>query len=1151
MKKAVVVLALVLLRSAVYAQTTGAATIVGTVTDTTGAVIPGAKVVVVNKDTGFNFDGVTNNDGYYYVPYLRPGIYNVTIEAQGFKKYVRDGIELRTNDQPRIDVKLEVGSIAEQVEVQGATPLLETETAVAGGVMEGQTIVKIPILQKLTFRILPYVSDTQVVNGLHINGQRERAMGYNLDGLGAKEPVTGAVGTTNRVVTSSIDAVSEVKAYATGMPAEFGHTAGGGLAVVFRSGTNQFHGSLEDRYLNNTLLHRDYFDTILPPPETYHEISGVLSGPVYIPKIYNGKDKTFWLFGYARHHEKSSETFTGDVPSPDMLNGNFNFFNAAGQQIGNTIYDPSTIRQNADGTWTSTPFPGNMIPKNRFDPVTNNFLSHNPFTPADATPGFVDKLGPHQNLVAPTVYRSYRTRFDIKIDHQFNPNHHLFARYSQGHHTAFRDRWANEVNWKMIDPDFIPFPIDQPNAIISDTYTITPTLISEFRVGFNRRKTTKTPLTTDGNWAQQLGIPGVSGASFPLFVPGNSPLTPVIPSVTTPVPSPSPTYYRTGPGGVSSDVWEDLRAQENLTKVWGRHTVKGGYEILRTRYNELTEALPSGKYFMSGTELPFSTPYTSGNDFADLLLGTVGQAQFSQSLATWLPRWWSHALYLQDDWKVRPNLTINYGLRWSYESPFSTKYGQQSEFDPTATDPITGRLGAIVHHPGGLSKSDWKSFQPRIGLAWNFRPKLVFRSNFGIITQDLFMTQLSQNFEEYFAAAAVQSPVGDPRPAFRLSQGPGPVQFVVAPNGSAPFVGTNFSSRNASWIDPNIRPPYIMNWSGGLQWETLSNLLVEATYQGSAGVGLLNNWDINAVPLNIASDYTTLDNIRRNIQNFKPYPQFGQIQLFSNFGHNTYHSATVRVERRYRSGFFANGFYTWSKNLTDADADGSVSGATYYNRRLEKGRSNFDISHRFVGTFIYELPYGKGRHWGNHAGVTNFIVGGWDLMYSQTIQSGPPITITYAGAPSTPFAPGEPYVWLPTGSARPNQILPNDQAMTPNWTIGPNRLPTSAQNPYLNAAAFAYPAPFTLGTLGRNTLTSPGLVWAQASLSKTFTFRERLRFQIRADLNNPYKRIEFSDPNRTYNAATLSTFGRMTGTRGSFSDVGGRTYWTLVGRVEW
>jgi len=194
-----------------------------------------------------------------------------------------------------------------------------------------------------------------------------------------------------------------------------------------------------------------------------------------------------------------------------------------------------------------------------------------------------------------------------------------------------------------------------------------------------------------------------------------------------------------------------------------------------------------------------------------------------------------------------------------------------------------------------------------------------------------------------------------------LSQGPGPVQFTVAPDGSAPFVGsTNYASRNASWIDPNIRMPYIMNWSSGFQWEFMNNLLMEAMYQGSAGVGLLNNWDINTVPLNVSTDYATLANIRNNYQNFKPYPQFGSIQLYSNFGHNTYHSATIRMERRYRNGLFVNGFYTWSKNITDADVDGSASGVTYYNRRLEKGRSNFDISHRFVARSSMSCLTAKG-----------------------------------------------------------------------------------------------------------------------------------------------------------------------------------------------
>src|SRR5262249_34841410 len=310
------------------------------------------------------------------------------------------------------------------------------------------------------------------------------------------------------------------------------------------------------------------------------------------------------------------------------------------------------------------------------------------------------------------------------------------------------------------------------------------------------------------------------------------------------------------------------------------------------------------------------------------LLGSVTQATFTQSAATWLPRWWSHAWYLQNDWKPIRNLTLNLGLRWSYESPFSTKYGQQSQFDPTAKDPITGRLGAVLHPKGQLGGKDLNNFQPRVGMAWNLHPKMVLRGGFGLITQDLFTNGLNQNFEEYFASANVQQPSGDPRVAFYLSQGPPPVVFNPAPDGSVPFVGTNFSSRNISWYDPKLRNPYIMNWSAGWQYQLTNDVLTELIYQGSSGVGLLNNWDINAIPLDISRDPAQLQQIFQATQNFKPYTQFGSIQHYSNYGHNTYHGGTLRVEKRFSRGYFLNGFYTLSKTLNDVDSDGGASGIT-------------------------------------------------------------------------------------------------------------------------------------------------------------------------------------------------------------------------------
>ena len=266
-----------------------------------------------------------------------------------------------------------------------------------------------------------------------------------MDGVGGKEPVRSMIAATNQVTSTTIDALQEVKLFTTGMPAEFGHSAGGLLSTVFKSGTNQWHGSAEDRYIQKALIHRTYLEQ-LPRnnPFTYHELSGTMSGPVYIPKIYNGKDKTFWLFGFQRHHEKGGETATLAVPSPEMLAGNFNFGGL------NPIFDPGDDRVRPEFTcasrraaecWYRLPFANNQIPQSRFDPAVRNFLGRNPYVPENNTQrAFNAASGPTNNLITPTNYRSYRTRFDAKIDQQFSPNHKMFGRYSQVRHRSWRDR---------------------------------------------------------------------------------------------------------------------------------------------------------------------------------------------------------------------------------------------------------------------------------------------------------------------------------------------------------------------------------------------------------------------------------------------------------------------------------------------------------------------------------------------------------------------------------------------------------------------------------------------------------------------------------------------------------------------------------------
>ena len=370
---------------------------------------------------------------------------------------------------------------------------------------------------------------------------------------------------------------------------------------------------------------------------------------------------------------------------------------------------------------------------------------------------------------------------------------------------------------------------------------------------------------------------------------------------------------------------------------------------------------------------------------------------FTGDLATWLPRWWSHALYFQTDWKATTKLTLNLGLRWQYESPFQTKYGQQSQFDPTAIDELTGRRGALLHPKHSLARSDWNNFQPRGGLAYKITDTLVFRGGFAVNTLDLFTNSTLENFDEYFGTANIQPEPGNPAQVFKLSQGPPPINFNVRTDGSAPYIGTNYSQRVASYLDPEIRMPYIVNWNAGIQWEFARNTVLDLNYQASAGVGLLNYWDINQIPLNISSDPVELERIRRASQDFRPYPQFGQIRHYSNYGHSTYHGGTIKIERRMSNSWSLTSFYTFSKAIDEDSDDAAAGGVDFYNRRLEKARSDYDVTHKWVTYWTWDMPFGKGKRWLNSGGILGHVFGNWELNGINTLESGAPFGFTHNG----------------------------------------------------------------------------------------------------------------------------------------------------------
>jgi hypothetical protein len=1103
------------------AQDLRTATLVGTITDPSGAAVANGAVTVTNVETAVVNNSRTNETGSYYVPFLNVGNYRLTVEAPGFRKFEQTGLILNAGETPRVDVKLEVGSMTEEVKVTAEATLLQTDSAVVGSITNAKEIHDTPIPQSKPQHFMYYQEGAQANNdgSYHILGLPETQLSYTLDGVTAKQALGKALGDTNTLITPPVDTLQEAQVFTTGIPAEIGHSGGGAYSLTTKSGTNELHFSAEERYINKAWLHRQVFNQgATNTPFEYHNFNATLSGPILIPKLYNGRNRTFFLLGYRLDYDHETNYATVNVPTQQELNGNFSF-----NGIGQPIYDPATIKCTAaagcaNGTgYVSSPFTGNVIPPSRFDAVAVKFFSLNPYNLPNLTPTFTT-TGPTNDFISGNHYISDRQGYLGKIDQLISSNHKIFVRYIWNKYRVIGSRNNILFNWTAIDNTplgfGLPEPIDERNLAFGYVSTLSPTWINELQIGYQRRNDTIYPVTANQGWAAILGIPGVGPQTFPGFVSSGS----------------SSVTWTANPGGGSRTINEDITIADNMTKVRGLHTFKFGYQGIRQRENDIAATQPSGAFTFTsnltgglngGSVLP-----NTGNSLAAFELGAVSSANFTTLLSNYLPHWYLNQFYAQDDWRIRRDLTLSIGLRYSVETPADTQYGQKSQFSFTAVDPLTGKPGAIGHPKGGLYNTDLNNFTPRIGLAWNFRPKFVFRGSFGMFTQDLVQT-LPQ--DEYTAQSVVQQPSGNPYPAFYLSQGPGPIVYNTQSNGTALFAGTNYSTRNTSFIDPNLRNPYSMSWSGGFQYEFRPNYLAELTYQGSASVGLTGTVNINVLPWSIyqSTDMTLLNAVSANSQAYLPFTQFGAINETSNFGHSTYHSMIARMQRRYNSGLTANFMFTYSKNLVGT----AGSGYQYYDWALTKALAGSDQKFLFTNQLNYDLPFGKGRRFANSGGWLDQVIGGWTFLTIQSIRSGLPVTFTSAGSP---------YKYLP-GQGGLN-IVPGQQINVDNYSIGPNMWPQAAQNPFYNINAFAYPAAFTEGNAG-NAIARTGWVWwPQYSITKTWAYKEKYKLTVRMDANNLFPQTRWlNTANNTVNLTSPQLFGKFPATTGyAFSNFYGQ-----------
>ena len=1110
------VLGMLALAASSLAQDIRTGTLVGLVTDSSGSAVPQARVTAINVQTKVELHSQTNAGGNYDVPYLNVGEYEVTVEAAGFKKFLRPGIIVQAGSTVRIDVPLEVGAVTQEIEVTAATPLLATDSAVVGMTVDAKKMQETPINQSRPTFAMYYMEGAACGSGsCVILGQVSNGIDYTVDGAQSKQSVRSPVAETNTMVTVPIDSIMEAQVYSTGIPAEKGHTTGGAFNVTTKSGTNDLHMAAEERIIMKPWIDRAYFQQSVANLSSayfeYHNFDATMGGPVVIPKVYNGRNKTFFYLGFRFDYDHESNSSTASTPDQGMLNGNFSF---AG--LGYPIYDPKSITctlaagcPSATG-WVATPFPSNQIPQNRFDPVAVKFLSFNPYHLPNTT-GFYSNTGPNNNYTDYIPYLSDRQGRLAKLDEQISSKDSFFIRYAGNKNRQPAGRPSVQYAWgQIINTQYspgLPEKIDVHGATLGEYHNFSPTLINEFRLAFQRRNDNVTPVLNNQGWAGILGIPGVGPQTFPGFVGASGG------SSVTWTANPSATA-----GSNLRTLNEDFEFIDNVTKVHGVHTFKAGYQGMLTRENDIAVAQPSGVYNFatSGSGLPF-TPNT-GNSFASFLLGSVTSATFTNLLANYLPRWWAHQFYVQDDWRVTHNLTLNIGVRYSYETPANTKWGFNSEFSPTAVDPLTGLMGAITHPKGSLYKSDKNNFAPRIGLSWNFKPNFVFRGSFDVFTVDV-MPQIGQ--DEYIATAQVQQAPGNPLPAFYLSQGPGPISYPInSGTNTANYVGTNYSARTATYIDPNLRNPYVMTWSGSFQWAFKPNQLGELVYQGASGVGLAPaSVNMNVLPLSIfnSTNTTLLNTVFANSQSYLNYPQFGTINYLSNFGHNTYHGLTTRVERRFSSGLSYTLLFTWSKNI----AGTAGSGQQFYDWALTKGPALSDYKYLFTPQATYDLPFGRHRKFLNRDTRAGYILdtflGGWTLITIQSFRTGLPVAFTMAGSPNR---------YLP-GQTLPN-VVAGQSINVSNYSVGPNLWPQSNQNPWFNINAFSYPASFTNGDLGVGVARAGGVWWPEWSLSKSWMYREKFRIFVRGDAHNDFPKTRaFQNPNTVVNITSPQTFGRF------------------------
>ena len=1076
------------------------ATISGTVTDAQKAAVPAVEIIAASVATGQIYRTVTNETGFYSLPALPIGAYTFTAEKGGFRKAVRNDLVLTTGQSLELDIVLEVGAVSESVTVSAQASLLETRTSDSSQLVEARSVEDMPLGDRRTMNIVRMTGAAVFVNydsggkpNFSLAGGRTQSQNFYMDGGNIQNMRLG-IGQVD--TDPPVETVAEVKILANNYAAEYGGSAGGVIVATTKSGTNQLHGAAYE-YLRNEKF--DAANFFAPwdgtqkkrAPLRYNVFGATVGGPVMIPRLVNGKDRMFFYFAYEGSRRSDGFTTTFTTPTADQRAGNFSTtLNAAGAMV--PIYDPDTTRT-AGGKAVRDQFPGNVVPSSRLDPVGVKLL---PFWPMPNKAAA--NLTGANNYATNYVQKLTRDAFLVKGDISITEKDRLSLRYLYN---------SDDLDYTTYLTDIAADPRSQAlrhQNFFYGSYTrvFTPTLLTEFRFNYGNRINWTRSYGLNGGWPSKLGLKGVPDDAFPQF------------NVTG--------FQGLGNGAQERQQFPIQQFQWTNITTWiqGKNSFKFGFEI-RPSYNyEINRPLVSGSFALSplATGLPGST--TTGFGLASLLVGAP--TGFSARTTEVLDRsTYYNAAFVQDDWNVHPDLTLNLGLRWETDTPIKDYSNRMNGFDQRQINPVSGTPGVVKFMgmdgfrttPYG---TDWNNFGPRIGFAWKpfGSSKTVIRGGWGAFFAHPFdagaPTSASLGFE---LSAAINSPDNGVTIPFRLKEGvPGysPTKPALDDGYGAVKVGTNPKTA-VTFYEENRRTGYSMQHNLTIQRDLFAGWMVEAGYLANLSRKLASsNLGMNQVRPEILTAAST--------QKDRPFPQFSNVTIvLPTLGITNYHALLTKVEKRFSQGFNFLGTYTWSKNLNNTNEGGSVLGAegsvysNYYNRRADYGYSENDIPRRLTLSGVWELPLGTGKKFLSGSPARYFL-GGWSLGGIFTAQSGPPFTVT-TQVNSVYSAVG---ALRANVSGNPN--LPNDQRILGRW---------------FDTSVFSQPAAATFGNQGVNMLRSDGTLNMDVSFQRAFSLPgEGRKLQFRGEMFNLANHADFGVPGRVFGGPG---FGVVSSARGARS----------------